>query len=346
MRSLGIDIGTTNVKVVELNQSGGEVRLENYGLLETYGYLDRPNAAIQSSYFKIVEEITADLLKKLFTTFKPKTKKAVLSLPIFSSFVTVFELPLKEEKDIMRAIPFEAKKYIPVALDDLEIDWAIVGQSGEGSAVRSQILLIAIPKEIIEKYKKIGKVTGLDVEVFELESVALARALIGQDKNPVIVADIGSQSTSLITVDNGYLVANESLTVAGSEITHVISQSLGVAKERAEEFKRIKGFNVEPQEAEVVNLMLPIIDYFGNEIHRAVGVFKEKTQRDIQRVILSGGTANLPGLDNYLSQYLNIKVEKAWPFNKVQFDQFTEPLLRDVGPSLSVAVGLALRGLY
>ena len=92
--------------------------------------------------------------------------------------------------------------------------------------------------------------------------------------------------------------------------------------------------------------MLPIIDYFGNEIHRAIGFFKEKTQRDVQRVILSGGTANLPGLDAYLSQYLNVKVEKAWPFANVQYDQFAEPLLRDVGPSLSVAVGLALRGFY
>ena len=82
MRSLGIDIGTTNIKAVELNQSGDKIRLENYGLLETYGYLERPNAAIQSGYFKIVEEITADLLKKLLL-FLRKNRIPILKAIFF-----------------------------------------------------------------------------------------------------------------------------------------------------------------------------------------------------------------------------------------------------------------------
>ena len=344
MRSLGVDIGTTNIKIVELSGSGNEISLENYGVLETYSYLERPNAAIQSSYFKIVEEITGDLLKKLLATLKPKTRRSVISLPIFSSFVTVFEVPFHEEKEISRAIPFEAKKYIPLPLGELTIDWAIIGEpEAAAKNVGAKILLIAIPKELIQRYQKIAKDSGLDAVAFELESVALGRSLVGQEKSPVLILDIGSQSSNLAVIDNGYLVSNESLTTAGAEITHVLAQGLGISKERAEEFKRVKGFNVTPQEAEVVNLMLPIIDYFGSEISRAMNIYKERTGRDIKKVMLAGGTANLPGLDGYLSQALNLDIQKAWPFNHISYQQFLEPLLKEIGPSLSVATGLALR---
>jgi len=347
MRSLGVDIGTTNIKMVELSSSGSEISLENYGVLETYSYLERPNAAIQSSYFKIVEEITGDLVKKLLSTLKPKTRRSVISLPIFSSFVTVFEVPFQEEKEISRAIPFEAKKYIPLPLEELTIDWAIIGGPEVAAKnVGAKILLIAIPKELIQRYQKIAKESGLDAVAFELESVALGRSLIGQEKSPVLILDIGSQSSNLAVIDNGYLVSNESLTTAGAEITHILAQGLGISKERAEEFKRVKGFNVTPQEAEVVNLMLPIIDYFGSEISRAMNIYKERTGRDIKKVLLAGGTANLPGLDGYLSQALNLDAQKAWPFNHISYQQFLEPLLKEIGPSLSVATGLALREMH
>lgn len=354
MRFLGIDIGTANIKVVELSYSRGEVTLENYGILETLNYLERPNAAIQTSYFKIVEKITNNLLEKIFKSMKPKTDNAVFSLPIFSSFVTVFDLPLTDEKEIEKAIPFEAKKYIPMDLSTLEVDWAIISDSKKGGAAgpadkgvsnKSQILLVAVSKEMIEKYKNIAKIAKLDAEAFELESVSFVRALAKDEKEPTLIVDIGSQATNLITIDNGYLVANESLSTAGAEITHVISKSLGVSKERAEEFKRIKGFNVEPQEAEVINLMLPIIDYFGNEINRAIRIYKQKSGKDIKKVILAGGTANLPGIDNYLTDYLKLPVEKAWPFKNIKYEPFLEPLLREVGPTLTCAVGLAMREL-
>lgn len=347
MRSLGIDIGTSNIKIVELSQSSGGVALENYGILETYGYLDRPNAAIQSSYFKIVEETSVDLLKKLLKSFKPRTKRAVISLPIFSSFVTIFEMPLTDEKEISRAIPFEAKKYIPLPLDELTVDWAIINDGARGGKnISSKILLIAIPKDLIRRYQRIAKDVGLDVVAFELESVALARSLLGQNKAPVLILDVGAQSTNVAIVENGYLMSNENLSTAGSEITHVIAQGLGISKERAEEFKRVKGFNVEPQEAEVVNLMLPVIDYFGNEISRSLNMYKEKTGVEIKNVILAGGTANLPGLEQYLSQQLELNVQRAWPFTNISYQQFLEPLLKEIGPSLAVATGLALRGIY
>lgn len=347
MRSLGVDIGTSNIKIVELSKSGSEIVLDNYGVLETYGYLDRPNAAIQSSYFKIVEETTVDLLKKLLRSFKPHTKRAVISLPIFSSFVTIFDIPLTDEKEISRAIPFEAKKYIPLPLEDLTIDWAIINEGNRlAKNAFSRILLIAIPKDLIQRYQRIAKGVGLDAVAFELESVSLARSLLGQDKSPALILDIGAQSTNVAIVENGYLVSNENLTTAGSEITHVIAQGLGVSKERAEEFKRVKGFNVEPQETEVVNLMLPVIDYFGNEISRSLNIYKEKTGVDIKNVILAGGTANLPGLEKYLSQQLELTVKRAWPFANISYQQFLEPLLKEIGPSLAVATGLALREMY
>ncbi|MGB9848053.1 MAG: type IV pilus assembly protein PilM [Minisyncoccia bacterium] len=345
MRVLGIDIGTTNIKVVELSEAGDQRVLENYGILETYGYLERNNATIQSNYFKLVEDITVDLIKKLFLVLKPKTKRAIFSLPVFSSFITQFDLPFVDKKEIANAVIFEAKKYIPVPLDDLEISWMLVGQINEGTKQKSSIVLIATPKELIDKYKRMGEMLGLNVVGWEIEGISLVRSLIKGDKRNTLIVDMGTQITNFFIVENGFLTNYETLNIGGAEITHVISRSMGVTKERAEEFKKIKGFKVDPQEMGVVNILMPIVDNFGNEILRMMDIYQQKTNKKIERIIITGGGANMPGLVDYFTQFLNMPVEKAWPFQDIKYADFLEPLLRDVAPFLSVATGAALRGL-
>ena len=345
MRTLGIDIGTTNIKAVELSGTINNMVLENYGILETYGYLERSNAAIQTNYFKLVEEITVELLRQLFLVFKPKTKRAFFSLPVFSSFITNFNLPFVNDKEIAQAVPFEAKKYIPLPLEELEINWMVVAKNVEGGKETSRIVLVATPKELIQKYQHIAQALSLNLVGWEIEGFSLARALVGEDKTPTLITDIGTQITNLFVVDNGFLVNFESLNIGGAEITHIISQSLGVSQERAEEFKKIKGFKIAPEEMGVVNVLMPIVDNFGNEILRMIDIYREKNNRQIEKVILTGGTANMPGLAEYFTEFLNLTVEKAWPFKQIKYQQFLEPLLRDVAPYLSVATGAAIQGL-
>jgi type IV pilus assembly protein PilM len=345
MRVLGIDIGTTNIKAVELSGTADKIVLENYGILETYGYLERNNATIQSNYFKLVEEVTEDLLKKLFLILKPKTKHVVFSLPIFSSFITQFELPFTEKNDIAKAVGFEAKKYIPVPLEELEISWMVTGQSETGGKKKSDIVLIAVPKELIEKYKRMSKDLNLNLLGYEVEGLSLVRSIIKGDRRTTLMVDMGTQITNFYIVENGFLTSYETLNIGGAEITHVISQSLGVTKERAEEFKKIKGFKVGPQESGVVNVLMPIVDNFGNEILRMMDIYQQKNNKKIERIILTGGGVNMPGLIEYFSEFLNAPIEKAWPFNGIQYADFLEPLLKDVAPFLAVATGAAIRGL-
>lgn len=345
MRTLGIDIGTTNIKAVELSGTLNNIILENYGILETYGYLERSNAAIQTNYFKLVEEITTELLKQLFSAFKPKTKRVFFSLPVFSSFITNFDLPFTNNKEIVQAVPFEAKKYIPVPLEELEINWMVIAKIVDGVKEKSRIVLVATPKELIQKYQHIAQALELNLMGWEIEGFSLARTLVAEDKTPTLIVDIGTQVTNLFVIDNTFLVNFESLNIGGAEITHIISQSLGVTQERAEEFKKIKGFKVNPEEMGVVNVLMPIVDNFGNEILRMIDIYREKNNRQIEKVILTGGTANMPGLAEYFTEFLNLPVEKAWPFKQIKYQQFLEPLLRDAAPFLSIAAGVAIKGL-
>jgi len=345
MRVLGIDIGTTNIKAVELSGTTDNIVLENYGILETYGYLERNNATIQSNYFKLVEEISVDLLKKLFLILKPKTKHVVFSLPIFSSFITQFELPFTEKNDIAKAVGFEAKKYIPVPLEELEINWMVTEQSENGGKKKSDVVLIAMPKELIEKYKRISNNLNLNLLGYEVEGLSLVRSVIKGDRRTTLIVDLGTQITNFHIIENGFLTNYESLNIGGAEITHVISQSLGVVKERAEEFKKIKGFKVGPEEAGVINILMPIVDNFGNEILRMMDMYQQKNNRKIERIILTGGGTNMPGLIEYFSEFLNMPVERVWPFNGIHYADFLEPLLKDVAPLLAVASGAAIRAL-
>ncbi len=276
---------------------------------------------------------------------KPKTKKIVFSLPTFSSFITQFELPFVDKKEISNAVQFEAKKYIPVPLEELEISWMLTNQVVDGTKSKSNIVLIATPRDLIEKYRRMAKLMELDVLGLEIEGVSLVRSLIKGDKRSAVIVDIGTQITNFFVVENGFLINYETLNIGGAEITHVISQSLGVNKERAEEFKKLKGFKVDPQEMGVVNILIPIVDNFGNEILRVIDMYQQKNNKKIERIIISGGGANMPGLTEYFEQFLNMPVEKAWPFDGIQYADFLEPLLKDVSAFLSVSTGAAIGGL-
>jgi len=265
-------------------------------------------------------------------------------LPVFSSFITNFELPFINDKDIIQAVPFEAKKYIPMALDDLEVNWMITERIKEDKE-KSKIILIATPKELINRYKHIAQSLNLDFLGWEVEGLSMVRALARDNKSSMVVIDIGTQITNLFTIENGFLINYENLNIGGAEITHIVSQSLGVTQERAEEFKKIKGFKVSPQEMGVVNILMPLVDNFGNEILRMMENYHQKTNKNIEKVIITGGTANMPGLDEYFSEFLGVPVERSWPFKNIKYQQFLEPLLKDVSCYLTIAAGAAIKGL-
>ena len=120
---LAVDIGTASIKMVELDGGGGKPMLKNYAMLETSGHLDRPNDAIQTSSLKIVDKETAGLLRVLTSEMKTKAKTVVASLPAFSAFTALIDLPVMSPEEISKTMQYQARSFIPLPLTEVTLDW-------------------------------------------------------------------------------------------------------------------------------------------------------------------------------------------------------------------------------
>ncbi|PIR44368.1 hypothetical protein COV23_00235 [Candidatus Wolfebacteria bacterium CG10_big_fil_rev_8_21_14_0_10_31_9] len=340
---LGVDIGTTSIKIVELVKSGNQPVLKNYGILETYNHLERVNNAIQTSSLKIAETDTAELLKTLVKRAEFSTKNVIASIPAFSAFVTLFELPQMTDTEVSKTMDFQIGQYIPIPLNEVSIEWKKVGErQDEQGFVKQQILLISIPNDVITKYKNIFKIAGLNLIAIEVESQSLIRAATFSIKDSVLVVDIGSRSTEIIAVNNGEMRYSYQTDYSSSGLTYAIAKGLGVNIRRAEKLKKEKGL-LGGQTSELSTLMIPYLNAIINEIRRAKNKYEQTFAEKIGFIILTGGGSKLLGIEKYIEAKMEIPSAVSNPFSLLSYPGNLEPIIKEMSSSFSVAIGLALK---
>jgi len=344
---IGVDIGTASLKIVEMKVGDAKPVFLNYGYLESLDYLDRANAAFQTSTLNINEEAIAGYIKSLLKFSGIDERGEIYaSLPAFDSFSTLIEVPTISDKEIAESIGYQARQYIPVPLDESTLDWTKVGERvDEDGNKKTQIFLIAIPNVVIKRYQKIFKLAGLNLVSLEVENVSLARSLTMGAKDPTLIMDIGSRSTSFAIAENGFLRFAGQTDFAGGSLTQVVSTALNVAVRRAEDLKRQKGLKSAPGGGpyELFTIIQPLLDVIINEGIRIKNNYENSYKSKIKSVILSGGGANLLGIENYISKELSIPVAKANPFKNLDYPRTMDPFINEIGPIMSVAVGLGLK---
>lgn len=344
---LGVDIGTTSIKVVELQKSGrGIFTLVNYAILETSGHLERFNNALQSSNLKLLDTDIIAYLKLLTRRTKFKTNRVNASLPSFSAFTTLLELPVMSDHEITQTVKFQSRNYIPLPISTVTIDWLKVGEreAPDGSR-KQQVLLISVPNEQVEKYTDIFQQVGLTLETLEIEGISQARALtIGVEK-PMLIIDIGGRSTTISVAKNGALKFTGQTDFASGSITHALGAGLSISDRRAEDLKRQTQLMGAGGEHELSTIMIPIVDVIINEANRVKSNFEGSYQEGIAGVLLSGAGANMNGLDAYIGQQLKLPAKRANPFENINYPPEIEPLAHTLGPTLTTAIGLCLKNL-
>lgn len=345
---LGVDIGTTSLKVVEAVRGERTPRIVNYGILEGRNALLRANTALQTSTLKLFEDEAVELLKAVVEQMKPKTREALASLPVFSAFTTILTIPAMSDAELQKSVIFQAKQYIPLPISDVAIDWMKVGEyRDEKGFLFQQIFLISVPQEQIRKYQRIFQKAGLNLKILEIESLSVARALVGGDPTPTYLIDIGSRNTSIAIVDNGLVHFTGQSDFAGASLTQALASSLNINPLRAEELKKERGILGTGPNYELSTIMLPFVDAILQEVKRVDFNYRSQVPgaRKIERAVLCGGGANLLGIEKYAQDQLGMPAVKAAPFLKFEYPQAIEPLVRELNPSMSVALGLALREL-
>ncbi len=342
---LGVDIGTTSIKVAEVQRGGRIPRVINYGFLESGGSLSRANQVLQTSTLKLFEKEVIELLRLILKQMKIKTVEAVASIPAFSAFTTVLDFPDMSTADLERAIPFQAKQYVPIPLSEVALDWIKVGEFSDDRGFKHiRVLMVSVPQETIRKYQNIFKLAGLKLVALELESLSIARIFGATDPTPTVVVDIGSRSTNIAFLDQGQLKFNAQSDFAGASLTQALATSLGITPLRAEELKKDRGIIGVGPGSELSTIMLPFLDAIINEVKNSIFKYQNQFPQfpKIERLILSGGGANLAGIETYFEKEFGFPVVKAAPFSQFEYPSSMIPMIPELNPIMSVALGLAL----
>lgn len=305
---LGIDLGSSAIKIAEIKKENGRLSLSNYAI-------SRPKNGLMDLN-SLSENNLALVIRSLIEEADFSAKEANVSLPTGKTFSTVMSLPILPDKELAAAIPYEAHKYVPVPLSEVILDWTVIKKGSvaaengkknlESGGIQqpqdqsTQVFLIAVSKETISRLSQAFSLAGIKILVFEHEAFSLARSLVGGDQGTYLIANIGSDGVDAAIADGGIIKMSHSL---------------------------------ESENQEQIFM----------EIERVVSLFQAKYGKKVGQCLISGGKANSKELVDFLSAKLKFPVKAGNPFARVAFPQELESRLKEISSQMSVAVGLAMR---
>jgi type IV pilus assembly protein PilM len=341
---LGVDIGSSSIKIVQLKKESGAAVLETYGELSLGPYNNINIGQATNLPSEKLAEALMDLLKESGVT----SKSAGFSIPFSSSLLTFIELPTVNTKQLNKMIPIEARKYIPVPISEVVLDWFIIPEDEKSMSKNNEnkttkVLLVAIHNEVLSNYNSIVDVSGLETDFFEIEIFSAIRSVLDQRVAPQMIIDIGAATTKVYVVEMGIVRVSHIINRGSQDVTMGISKSLKMSIAKAEELKRSEGLLDATPDVKKVSLLT--LDYIFSDANRVLLNYQKKNAKNVGQIILTGGGSVMKGVKDLALNHLETEVILGDPFAKVSTPAFLENVLKESGSEFSVAVGLALRKL-
>ncbi len=353
---LGVDIGPSGIKIVELVEEKGRLRLSTYGYSEM-ATVDESSVSLLNNPAK-----AAEIIKQIIKDAGMKATRVVAALPSAQVFQTIVTIPPGKNKEEMKSlIETQSSKLLPMPLADMIVDSNILdkdllpsevknlaaGKDGEASRESGKnirVLVTAAPKVLVQKYIDLFRQTKLELVSLETEVFALIRSLIGKDKSRVMLVDMGYDQTNISIVDKGVPYLHRSMKGGGMMITSTMAASMGVSFAEAERVKcdlSLSSQGTEPPKA-VQDSLTALV----HELKYSLELYANQAFHDnqtVEKIVITGGSAHLPALDPYLTKVLNVNVYIGDPWARIASPAGLRPVLDEVGPRFSIAVGLAMR---
>lgn len=338
---LGVDISSSSIKVVQLRRKAGRAVLETYGELSL-----GPYARVEAGQAtNLPPEIISEGLKDVLREAKVTTMNCGVAIPLSASLITVIEIPKMEAKQLSVVVPLEARKYIPVPISDVSLDWSIIPSLEDDEKDDKQnILIVAIHKDTITKYQEIVRQSGLNASFFEIEIFSTIRSSLDRGIAPILLIDFGVGTTKLYVVEAGIVKNSHSINKGSHDISIALSKSLGISIKEAEEIKKTSGVE-SVSDRGTDETSFAVLDFIISEAKRVMLAFEQKNKRPIRKVVFTGGGSLLKGLVDFTGRRFDVEAVVAEPFRKLETPAFLEPILREAGPEFAVAIGTALRKL-
>ncbi|HEY4509210.1 MAG TPA: type IV pilus assembly protein PilM [Candidatus Paceibacterota bacterium] len=350
---LGIDIGSSSIKIVQLSRKNGHAVLDTYGELSLGPYAGKSIGEATSLSVEKITTAIGDMLKEKEVNIT--TKACGMAIPFSSSLMAVIDLPLASQKQLETMIPLEARKYIPVPISEVALDWYIIPKDKNPEQnldpdmkplqEKIEVLIVALHNDTISHYKDIVSKNLLEASFFEIEIFSTMRSILDQELTPVLLIDMGATSTKLYIVEKGILRSSHSVNRGSQSITDELSKSLGISITDAEYMKREKGLEGEVNGVAVKDIIALTLTYIFSESNRVILAYQKKYNKNVSKVVLVGGGSALKGVVNVAKNNFQTEVVAGDPFAKVIAPAFLEKILHDTGPEFAVAMGVALRRL-
>lgn len=349
---LGIDIGSSAIKVVQIKRKRGRAVLETYGELAL-----GPYAGIEVGRATALEAPKiAEALKDILREAKTSTTICGAALPLSSSLISFITVPPVAEKQLSEVVSLEARKYIPVPMNEVLLDWSIIpredvfSEDDETSKKTPQkipqdVLVVAIHNEYLNTYQTIMNSSGVVPSFYEIELFSSIRAVIDQGVQPIMIIDMGARSTKLYIVERGILRSSHIINKGGQDITLAIAQALTVPVAEAENMKRVHGLSGGPEHKELTEIVTVNLDYIFYEANATLLAFQRKYNKNVAKVIMTGGGVLLKGMQDLAKLSFQSEIIYADPFGKLDTPAFLAEQFKTAGPEFSVAIGVALRRL-
>jgi type IV pilus assembly protein PilM len=344
--SVGVDVGSASIKVIVLERIGNAIHLKNYAIAKSKEEIIKPGTP------GVIGDMASELIERTMKEAEISQQFVQAAVPSFSSLITAIEIPRTAQDNIDEIIQTEAPKYIPVQLADVVYGWQLIDEGNEEikeDAIpgvkrdgKIHILLVAIMREISAQYEKVFSAAGLKIDSLEIDAFSLTRALIGDNKKPHLILDIGHKVCNIVAVSNGNVLMNRTIDIAGDRITKTIARSLNIDIPRAEKIKHSQGMKAGEAQGGV-EMIGQVMDAVVGEIRKTNQAIKKTYEGiEISEIVLTGGGAKLLGMADYLQKELNLETRIGNPFENINYPESIQDVVDKHSSELVIAVGLAL----
>lgn len=344
---VGIDIGTSAIKVVQLKREKGKILLETYGELGLGSYANESLGKVVTLTSETIAQAVVDILREANVT----TKAAVFSIQSQATLVFLIELPEVPESEVAQIIPNEARKYIPVPLSEVSLDWYIVPkketyteeQAAAASRKMMEVVVVVVRNETLAQYREITTQSGTETKGQEIEVFSAIRAAFHREIAPTMVVDYGAGTTKISIVEYGVVRAYHVINRGSAFTSEALARSMGIDFEKAESLKRTIGMIPTAGQEKVGEAIQADTQYIINEIQSVLLQYERTSHKAVTKIILCGGGAALPGFLEKVNESFGVETVYGDPFSKAEYPEFMEPVLKKAGPEFTVAMGLALK---
>lgn len=350
---VGIDIGSASIKVVQLKRQKGRAILETYGEIALGPYAGTEIGRSTRLPADKIAEALMDVLREANVT----TIDSAISIPMKSSMVSVVSLPKLDDRQMAEMVPIEARKYIPVPISEVSLDWFVIPkleseddqmEEVDGKKVpMSDVMVVAIHNDVLSDFSAIVANAKLNTSFFEIEMFSTIRSAIDAEDAPhsILVFDMGASATKTYIVERGIIKESHNIGKGSQDITLNIANALNVTVDHAEKLKRNFGQNTPEQDKKIEELIdLTLSPIFG-QTNATIVNYGKRFNKVVSKMILVGGGCLLTGIEKKATEKIGVPIVLAQPFARTEAPAFLQDILKQTGLAFTTAVGLALRKL-